>query len=119
MKIIFYLISIVMIVIVLFLASLNTHTAFDFTLWVAKGSSIVYHISPANVMIVFFVAGILAGTLWAAAFYSPVQKKLKEYQRKLEKTSVQSDEGSSRVSVLEEKIKVLEKALESALQKGE
>lgn len=119
MKIIFNLISIIMVVIVIFLASLNTHTAFDLTLWIAKGSSVIYHVALANVMMTFFVVGILTGTLWAAAFYSPAQNKLKEYQRKLEKTSVQSDEESSKVAILEEKIKVLEKALESALQKGE
>lgn len=119
MKIIFNLISIAMVVVVIFLASLNTHTVFDLTVWITKGSSIIYHVALAKVLLTFFVAGILTGTFWAAAFYSPVQKKLKEYQRKLEKTSVQSDEESSKVAVLEAKIATLEKALQSAIENKE
>jgi uncharacterized membrane protein YciS (DUF1049 family) len=66
--------------------------------------------------IVIFFAGVLAGFLIMTIFNFKTKNKLKEYQRKLEKTSVQSDEGSSKVEVLEAKIKVLEKALESALE---
>lgn len=119
MKIIFNLISIIIVVMVVFLASLNNQTVFDFTVWVAKGSNIVYQASLVQVILWTFIAGILAGIFWASAFYSPIEKKLKEYQRKLEKTSVQTTEESSKVAVLEEKIKVLEKALQSALEKGE
>lgn len=118
MKIIFNIISIMIVVTVVFLASLNNQTVFDFTVWVAKGSNIVYHASLVQVILWTFVAGILAGIFWAAAFYSPIEKKLKEYQRKLEKISVQTTEESSKVAVLEEKIKVLEKALQSALEKN-
>jgi len=119
MKIIFNLISILMVVAVIFIASLNTHTFFNFTVWVAKGASIIYHVALAKIILTFFVAGILAGVFWAASFYSPVENKLKEYQRKLEKTSVQTDEESSKVEVLEAKIQVLEKALQSALENKE
>jgi len=118
MKIIFNLISILIVITVIFLASLNTQT-YNFTVWVAKGTSIIYHVALAKVLLTFFVAGMLAGVFWAAAFYSPIQNKLKEYQRKLEKTSVLTDEGSSKVEVLEEKIKTLEKALKSALENKE
>ena len=118
MKIIFNLISIVMIVAVIFLASLNTQS-FAFTVWLAKGASIIYNVALAKVLLTFFVVGILTGVFWAAAFYAPIQNKLKEYQRKLEKTSVQTDEESSKVEVLEAKIEVLEKALQSALENRE
>lgn len=60
--------------------------------------------------------GFIIGVIFMAFFYARSNKKLKEYQRKLEKTSVQSTEESSKVAVLEEKIKVLEKALQSALE---
>lgn len=63
--------------------------------------------------------GFIIGVLFMAFFYIRSNKKLKEYQRKLEKTSVQSTEDSSKVAVLEEKIKVLEKALQSALENKE
>ena len=42
--------------------------------------------------------------------------KIKAYQRQLEKESISSDDNSARVKVLEQKIEVLEKALENALQ---
>lgn len=119
MKIIFNLISILMVVAVIFLASLNTQTFFDFTVWIAKGTSIIYHVALAKIILTFFVTGILTGVFWAAAFYAPIQNKLKEYQRKLEKTSVQTDEESSKVEVLEAKIQTLEAALKSALENKE
>lgn len=119
MRIVFNIISILIVVAVIFIASLNTHTVFDFNIWTIKGATMVYHASLVQVILMAFVAGMLAGIFWAASFYSPVQAKLKEYQRKLEKTSVQSTEESSKVTVLEEKIKVLEKALQTALENKE
>lgn len=119
MKILFNIISILIIVAVVFLASLNTQTVFDMTVWGVKGTGLLtYHVSLVQIILFDFVAGLLVGIFWAAAFYIQVQKKLKEYQRKLEKTSVQSTEDSSKVSVLESKIEVLEKALKSALDKN-
>lgn len=43
--------------------------------------------------------------------------KIDSYKRELEKESVNSDKNSSRVQVLEQKIEVLEKALQNALNK--
>lgn len=118
MRIIFNLVSIAIVVMVIFLASMNMQTA-NFIMGIAKGSSVVYHVALAEILLIFFVAGTLAGVFWAASFYAPVENKLKEYQRKLEKTSVESDEESSKVAVLEEKIKTLETALQSALENKE
>ena len=42
--------------------------------------------------------------------------KINSYKRELEKESIASSENSSRVKVLESKIEVLEKALETALK---
>ena len=64
---------------------------------------------------IVFIAGILSGLFYVCSFYLPVQQKMKEYKRKLEKTSISSDEDSSKVEVLEAKIATLEKALQSAL----
>ena len=47
-----------------------------------------------------------------------INEKNSAYKRQLEKTSVSRTESSSRVEVLEAKIKVLEKALEDALKKN-
>jgi Protein of unknown function (DUF1049). len=120
MKIVFYIISIVIVISVIFLAALNTQTVFNFTVWEAKGANaVIYHASLVQVILGAFVAGILAGVFWAVAFYTPIQAKLKEYQRKLEKTSVQSSEESSKVEVLEAKIATLEKALQAAIENKE
>ena len=119
MKIIFNLISVFMVVVVIVLAALNTNVAFDFTVWMVKGAKIIYNVALAKVILGFFIMGLLTGVFWAVAYYTPAQKKLKEYQRKLEKTSVQSDEESSKVAVLEAKIQTLETALKSALENKE
>jgi uncharacterized membrane protein YciS (DUF1049 family) len=119
-RIIFNIISIIILLSVLFLASLNTQTVFDFTVLNAIKNihALTYQVNLVQIMLLTFIAGTLCGVLWVASFYIPLQKKLKEYQRKLEKTTVQSDEDSSKVNVLEEKIKVLETALQSALEKN-
>lgn len=118
MKIVFNIISILIVIAVIFLAYLNSQIAFDLTIYLFKGTKVL-HSNFSQVMSVIFILGIIAGASWAAAFYVTVQKKLKEYQRKLEKTSVQTTEESSKVTVLEAKIATLEKALKSALKKEE
>ena len=115
MKIIFNIISILMVVMVVFLASLNTQTFLNLNI----SHSLVYHITLVQVMLWIFVAGMLSGIFWAASFYVQIQAKLKEYQRKLEKTSVAAESDNSKVAVLESKIAVLEKALQSALDNKE
>lgn len=80
-----------------------------------------YYITGANDLKLDFAilsAGFFSGALWVASFYVTNKIKLKEYQRKLEKTSVSAESESSKVSVLEAKIEVLEKALQSALEKN-
>lgn len=120
MRVFFNLISIFIMISVIFLASLNSKLMLDFILWSPDGAkALTHHINLSSVMLLVLVAGILAGIFWASSFYLSNRGKLKEYQKKLEKTSVQSEEDSSKVAVLEGKIKVLEKALESALNKGE
>ncbi len=64
-----------------------------------------------------FFAGLLIGILLMAIQLRIKNLRLKSYARELEKESIVSDENSSRVKVLESKIKVLEKALEQALKK--
>lgn len=121
MRIVFNIVSIIIVVCVTFFAALNTQTVFDFTIWGTKGAGhgLIYHASLVQVILWAFVAGTIAGVLWAASFYSPMKTKLKEFQDKLEKTSIQSDEECSKVAVLEEKIKTLETALQSKIEPKE
>lgn len=115
MKIVYILVSIVLVAIAIFLMFLNAHTALDFAFFISNGAKVVYNILAAKIVFVIFILGAIAGICGTIAYYIPIEKKLKEYQRKLEKTSVQSDEESSKVSVLQAKIDTLEKALQSAL----
>lgn len=119
MRILFNLVSILIIVSVLFLASINTQTTIQFMLWLpGKHGSLAAHINLVNLIFFILIAGIISGALWAASFYLSAKDKLKEYQKKLEKSSIQTSEDSSKVAVLESKIEVLEKALQAALEKN-
>ena len=73
------------------------------------------HLTLNMIDLGIFFAGFFLGIIFVLIPFLRIQKRLKEYQRRLEKTSVQSDSDSSKVSVLEAKIATLEKALQSAL----
>jgi len=119
MRVLFNIISIFIMISVIFLASLNSKLMLDFIIWSNDGAkALTHHVNLSTLMFLILLAGIFAGIFWASSFYISNKSKLKEYQRKLEKTTVQSDEDSSKVAVLEEKIKVLEKALETALNQN-
>ena len=64
-----------------------------------------------------FVVGIVLGILLMNIILNVKNKKIDLYKRQLEKESISSDESSARVKVLEQKIEVLEKALDNALKK--
>ena len=64
-----------------------------------------------------FVAGLAADSIIIIIMGIDKNKKISAYQRQLEKKSVSSEEDSARVKVLEQKIEVLEKALDNALNK--
>lgn len=64
-----------------------------------------------------FVSGMFAGLFLMMLKINVKNKKINSYKRELEKESISSDEATARVKVLESKIKVLEKALETALDK--
>ncbi len=70
-------------------------------------------------LLAVFFAGFITGLTFLSMFYIRSQKTLKEYKRKLEKTSINSNEESSKVAVLEAKIATLEKALQSTLENKE
>jgi uncharacterized membrane protein YciS (DUF1049 family) len=62
-----------------------------------------------------FIAGFVVGAGWFGVLYFRLKHKTGAYERKLEKTAVQNSSSTSRAEVLEAKIKVLEKALDDAL----
>ena len=64
-----------------------------------------------------FISGVLIGILLMTLKLSVKNDKITSYKRELEKESINADESSAKVKVLESKIEVLEKALENALKK--
>jgi len=76
-----------------------------------------YAVDMSIILLSFFILGD------AFCFFINVsrnvdnQDKIKAYKRELEKNSVECSSNSSKVDVLEAKIKVLEKALDDALNK--
>ncbi len=68
--------------------------------------------------LLLFILGEMAAIFFFLPFMKNINEKNSAYKRQLEKTSVSNSESSSRVEVLEAKIKVLEKALEDALKKN-
>lgn len=64
-----------------------------------------------------FVCGFGIGMFLMFLRLNVKNDKLNLYKRELEKEAISSDESSARVKVLEQKIEVLEKALENALKK--
>ena len=63
------------------------------------------------------IYSIVLGILLMNIILNVKNKKIDLYKRQLEKESISSDESSARVKVLEQKIEVLEKALDNALKK--
>lgn len=119
MKKVFNILVLLLVIELIYICYLNMAVSFDFTLFSAKGSAIIFKEAEFVLVTTFiFALGFLAGILFEAPFWLESKKELKEYKRKLEKTSVRSDEDTSRVAVLEAKIQTLEKALTSALEKN-
>lgn len=64
-----------------------------------------------------FLCGSIIGMSLVGLKVNTKNSTINSYKRELEKESIVADENSSRVKVLEQKIEVLEKALENALGK--
>lgn len=107
-------ISIVLILTVLYFAYPNAQVEVSFLMIDGTALSINLFV----LLFLIFGAGLLSGLFYTCGFYLPIQKKMQEYKRKLEKTVINSDEETSKVAVLESKIETLEIALKTALKKS-
>ena len=124
MKYGFWLISLFIAIIWLYLMIVNFENTVTITI-INQGIANLLNIAPINItigawLLILFI--YFLGELELALFFWPalMQNKEKEgaYERRLEKTSVSNEESSAKVKVLENKIQVLEKALEDALKKN-
>ena len=83
------------------LTNLSVHTiGFDFAIYT---------------LIIFFL-GVFSVIFFFAPLYTSLKEKFNAYKRELEKGSISNSNGEAKIKVLENKITVLEKALEDALK---
>ena len=123
MKYGFWIISLFIAIIWIYLMIANFGNTITITL-INQQIANLFNIAPYSLTIgawLFILLIYFLGELELALFFLPVimQNREKEgaYERRLEKTSVSNEESSAKVKVLENKIQVLEKALEDALKK--
>ena len=74
------------------------------------------HLTGKWLLVGIFICGLGIGMFLMFLKLNVKNDKLSSYKRELEKESIASDESSAKVKVLEQKIEVLEKALENALK---
>lgn len=83
------------------LTNLSVHTInFDFAIYT---------------LVIFFL-GVFSVIFFFAPLYSSLKEKFNAYKRELEKGSISNSNGEAKIKVLENKITVLEKALDDALK---
>ena len=75
-----------------------------------------FDIKTPVLYVVLFALGEIAGICYLMPLYKSMQDKTKAYRRELEKGSISNSTSSSKIEVLENKIRVLEKALDDALK---
>ena len=64
-----------------------------------------------------FILGILSVVFFFGPLYFSLKEKFNAYKRELEKGSISNSNGEAKIKVLENKITVLEKALDEALKR--
>ncbi len=117
MKKIFFLLSIIVILTVIYLALINSSAYIDVNY--LKGGHYTADFSKSirvfSYTLLVFFAGIFSGAGIFSLFFGIQKDRVKAYKRELEKTSVTGEENASKVSVLEAKIQTLEKAFTSVV----
>ena len=75
------------------------------------------HFDLAIYTTVVFVLGIFSVIFFILPLYASLKEKYSAYKRELEKGLISNSDGEAKIKVLENKITVLEKALDEALKK--
>lgn len=81
------------------------------------------HLAPYSInlnlavyTLIVFVLGEISAIFFFAPLYTSLKEKFNAYKRELEKGSISNSNGEAKIQVLENKITVLEKALDEALK---
>ena len=116
------IISIISILILCGLLLMNYRDTAGITLLSSKIAEFI-HIAPKSVTLnmsvytlIIFLLGQISAIFFFAPIYTSLKEKYKAYKRELEKGSISNTTAESKIQVLENKITVLEKALDDALK---
>lgn len=115
------ILSIITILILCFLILMNYQDTAGITLLSSKIAQII-NIPPYSInmnmaiyTLLIFVLGELSAIFFFGALYTSLKEKFNAYKRELEKGSISNTSAEAKIQVLENKITVLEKALDDAL----
>lgn len=76
------------------------------------------NLNTAIYTLAIFVLGEISAIFFFAPLYTSLKEKFNAYKRELEKGSISNTSSEAKIKVLENKIDVLEKALNDALKKN-
>ncbi len=108
-----------------FLLVMNYHNIVSVTLLSRKFANLM-HLSVhtlsfdmAVYTLIVYILGILSVVFFFAPLYCSLKNKFSAYKRELERGSITNSSSEAKIEVLENKICVLEKALDDALKKNQ
>ena len=107
-----------------FLLLMNYHNSISINLLSRKFAALTnLSVHTLNIDLAYYTLGVfLLGMFAVIFFFAPLYKSLKDkysaYKRELEKGSITNTSAEAKINVLENKITVLEKALDDALKRN-
>ncbi len=117
MKKLFFSLSLLVILLVVYFSIINSSNIVELTY--LKGTNLVSDLTlelrVSIYTIVVLLAGVFSGAGIMSLFLKVQEDKIKAYKRELEKSTVTKEASTSKVDVLEAKIKTLEKAFTSVV----
>ena len=117
------IISVLALLVILFLIAMNYQDSTVINLISGQFSQILnipehtYTVNTAVYITAIFFLGGISALLFFAPVYTSLKTKFGAYKRELERGSVSNTNSEAKIKVLENKIAVLEKALEDALKR--
>lgn len=117
MKKLFFSLSLIIILLTVYFSIINSGSIVELTY--LKGTELTsdmtveLKVSLYTILVLF--AGLFSGAGIMSLFIKVQEDKIKAYKRELEKSTVTKEASSSKVDVLEAKIKTLEKAFTSVV----
>lgn len=117
------ILSIISALIAAYLVLMNYHNIVTINLLNEKFAALLTNLSIHTLQfdfaiytIIVFFLGIFSVIFFFAPLYASLKTKFTAYKRELEKGSISNSNGEAKIKVLENKITVLEKALDDALK---